>query len=54
MGLEKAREKGITITADPAYRSNLWKYGKSGYEVLGEMVKLSTIFIGGVNEVNEI
>jgi len=45
---------GIEVTADPAYRSNLWKYGRSGNEVLKELVGYSTIFIGGVNEINEI
>ncbi len=53
-GLQIARELGIEITTDPAYRSNLWKYGKNGNEVLKELVSLSTIFIGGVNEINEI
>ena len=53
-GLEIARKKGITITADPAYRSNLWKYGRNGHEVLKELVGLSTILIGGVNEINEL
>lgn len=53
-GLEIAKSKGIQITTDPAYRSNLWKYGKNGKDVLAELVGLSTIFIGGVNEINEI
>lgn len=53
-GLEIATEKGFEITADPAYRSNLWRYGRKGKEVLHELVSLSTIFIGGVNEINEI
>ena len=53
-GLEIAKEKGIIVTADPAYRSNLWKYGRNSQEVLAELVSLSTIFIGGVNEINEI
>lgn len=53
-GLEIAKEKGINITTDPAYRSNLWNYGKKGQEVLKELIGLSTIFIGGVNEINEI
>ena len=53
-GLQTARELGIEITTDPAYRSNLWKYGKNGNEVLKELVSLSTIFIGGLNEINEI
>ncbi|KFF11842.1 2-dehydro-3-deoxygluconokinase [Chryseobacterium soli] len=53
-GLQTARKMGIHITTDPAYRSNLWKYGKSGNEILKELVSYSTIFIGGVNEINEI
>lgn len=53
-GLTLALAKGLTITTDPAYRSNLWQYGRSGHEVLAELVGLSTLFIGGVNEVNEI
>ncbi|MGA9590992.1 MAG: sugar kinase [Salegentibacter sp.] len=53
-GLVIAREKNIMVTADPAYRSNLWKYGRNSQEVLAELVSLSTIFIGGVNEINEI
>ncbi|RYD93173.1 MAG: sugar kinase [Sphingobacteriales bacterium] len=53
-GLQLALQKGITITADPAYRSNLWQYGRNGFEVLAELCGLSTVFIGGVNEVNEI
>ncbi|MEC3876936.1 sugar kinase [Chryseobacterium salviniae] len=53
-GLQTAREMGVEITTDPAYRSNLWKYGKKGNAVLKELVSLSTIFIGGTNEINEI
>ncbi|MDR6370135.1 2-dehydro-3-deoxygluconokinase [Chryseobacterium bernardetii] len=53
-GLKTAQHIGIEVTADPAYRSNLWKYGKNGSEVLKELVSYSTIFIGGVNEINEI
>ena len=52
--LVSAQAKGLHITADPAYRSNLWQYGRNGQEVLKELVGLSTIFIGGVNEINEI
>lgn len=53
-GLQVARQKGIAVTADPAYRSNLWKYGQDGREILKELVGMSTIFVGGVNEINEI
>lgn len=53
-GLILAKNKGINITTDPAYRSNLWKYGKKGQEVLKELIGYSNLFIGGVNEINEI
>ncbi|WP_271782694.1 sugar kinase [Aquimarina algiphila] len=53
-GLTIASQKGIPISADPAYRSDLWNYGKDAREVLNELVKLSTIFIGGPNEINEL
>ena len=53
-GLELAQKKGVIVTADPAYRSNLWKYGRSSQDVLEELISLSSIFIGGVNEINEI
>lgn len=53
-GLKTAQEMGIHITTDPAYRSNLWKYGKNGSDILKELVSYSTLFIGGGNEINEI
>lgn len=53
-GLKIAQKKGVKVTADPAYRSNLWKYGKDGHEVLKKLTSFSNIFIGGVNEINEI
>ncbi len=54
LGLELAQQKGIVVTADPAYRSNLWNYGRNSGEVLKELISLSNIFIGGVTEINEI
>ena len=53
-GLIEAKNQDVTVSADPAYRSNLWKYGREGREVLAELTSLSNIFIGGVNEINEI
>lgn len=53
-GLEQARDMGITITADPAYRSNLWKYGRNSRDVLAELIDLSTTLIGGPREINEV
>ena len=53
-GLMKAHEKGIMISADPAYRKDLWNYGRDAKDVLKELMVFSTIFIGGVNEINEL
>ncbi|GAA4278405.1 sugar kinase [Aquimarina mytili] len=53
-GLRVANNKGITISADPAYRSNLWNYEKNAFETLNELVSMSNIFIGGPNEINEL
>ncbi|KGK31439.1 sugar kinase [Cellulophaga sp. E6(2014)] len=53
-GLILAKKKGITITADPTYRSGLWKYGSDAKEILSELLECSTIFIGGINEMNEV
>jgi 2-dehydro-3-deoxygluconokinase len=44
--VKKAREKGITISCDLNFRKNLWKYGKSAPEVMGELVKYVDIVVG--------
>ncbi|MUH37101.1 sugar kinase [Zobellia amurskyensis] len=53
-GLKLAREKGMAVSADPTYRSDLWKYGQDPKAALTELLHYSTIFIGGVNEINEV
>lgn len=49
-----ARKRGMTVSADPTYRSGLWNYGAKPKEILSELMNYSTIFIGGVNEINEL
>ncbi len=44
--VKKAREKGITISCDLNFRKNLWKYGKSAPQVMGELVKYADIVVG--------
>lgn len=44
--VKKAREKGITVSCDLNFRKNLWKYGKSAPEVMGELVKYIDIALG--------
>ncbi|GAA3512077.1 sugar kinase [Aquimarina addita] len=53
-GLQVAHKKGITISADPAYRKDLWNYGKNAKDILKELIMYSDIFIGGPNEINEL
>ena len=53
-GLKLANEKGLTVSADPTYRSGLWKYGKDPKQTLIELLHYSNIFIGGINEINEV
>tara|TARA_R110002126_G_C10489807_1_gene503461 strand:- start:9744 stop:10748 length:1005 start_codon:yes stop_codon:yes gene_type:complete len=53
-GVKLARKKGIPVSADPTYRRGLWQYQENPKEVLSELISYSTIFIGGVNEINEL
>jgi 2-dehydro-3-deoxygluconokinase len=53
-GLTLARKKGMQVSADPTYRSGLWKYGVDAKDALTELLHCSTIFIGGINEMNEV
>jgi 2-dehydro-3-deoxygluconokinase len=46
--VQRAREKGLTVSCDLNYRKNLWKYGKSAVEVMRELVK--SVDIGIANE----
>ena len=50
--LAVAKNKNVIISVDPTFRSNLWKYGKDGYEVLKEIVPYSNVFFGNVSEIN--
>jgi 2-dehydro-3-deoxygluconokinase len=53
-GLKAAREKGMEVSADPTYRNGLWKYDVNPKDALSNLLQYSTIFIGGINEMNEV
>ncbi len=53
-GLILAQKKGLEVSVDPTYRSGLWKYGTDPRETLSDLLNYSTIFIGGINEMNEV
>ena len=37
--IQKANEKGITVSCDLNYRKNLWRYGKKAHEIMPDLVK---------------
>lgn len=44
--VKKAKGKNITVSCDLNFRKNLWKYGKSAPEIMGELVKYVDIAVG--------
>lgn len=44
--IQKANEKGITVSTDLNFRKNLWNYGKSAAEVMPELVAGCDIVLG--------
>lgn len=46
--VKAARAKGVTVSCDFNYRKNLWKYGKTAQEVMGDLVKY--VDVGIANE----
>ncbi len=44
--VKKAKEKNVTVSCDLNFRKNLWKYGKSASEIMGEIIKYVDIAIG--------
>ena len=46
-GIQKAKEKGATVSLDFNLRMNLWQYGKTPREVLPEMVRHVDVCIAG-------
>jgi len=44
--LEKANEKGITVSCDVNYRSKLWKDGNKAEEVMPRLIERTNVLIG--------
>lgn len=43
--VNKAKEKGVTVSCDLNFRKKLWQYGKSAPEVMGELVRYVDIAV---------
>ena len=44
--IQKANEKGITVSCDLNFRKNLWKYGKTAAQVMPELVAGTDVVLG--------
>jgi 2-dehydro-3-deoxygluconokinase len=44
--IQKANEKGITVSCDLNYRKNLWKYGKTAGDVMPALVAGTNVVLG--------
>jgi len=49
--VKQARQKGLTVSCDLNYRKNLWKYGKTAVEVMGELTRYVDIAIANEEDV---
>lgn len=48
VAVRAARERGVTVSCDYNYRKNLWRYGRSAPDVMGELVR--HVDVGIANE----
>lgn len=51
--LQAARKLNIPVSGDLNYRSNLWQYGRKAYEVMPELMELTTVMIAGTRDFNQ-
>lgn len=52
--IQKANEKGITVSCDLNYRKNLWKYGKKAGEVMPALVAGTDIILGNEEDAEKV
>ncbi len=48
--LQEANKRGIPVSGDLNYRSNLWQFGKKPYEVMPELMNLTQVMIAGTRD----
>ncbi|MBN7811925.1 sugar kinase [Algoriphagus sp. H41] len=48
--LQEAQKRGVTVSGDLNYRSNLWKFGKEPHEVMPALMELTNVFIAGTRD----
>lgn len=53
-GIQASRKRGITVSGDIFYRSNLWKYGKGPADILPELTAGTDIVIANQENIRDI
>jgi 2-dehydro-3-deoxygluconokinase len=53
MAVQKAAEKGLMISGDLNYRSNLWQFGKKPHEVMPALMQYTNVMIAGSRDFNQ-
>jgi 2-dehydro-3-deoxygluconokinase len=51
--VQKAKEKGLTVSCDYNFRKKLWRYGKTAQEVMRELVKFVDVGIANEEDCQE-
>ncbi len=54
LGIKKAKERGVTVSGDIFYRSNLWKYGKKPSEILPSLTEGTDVVIANKENIRDI
>ncbi|MFL0684112.1 MAG: sugar kinase [Algoriphagus aquaeductus] len=48
--LQKAQEKGVRVSGDLNYRSNLWQFGKAPHDIMPKLMELTHVIIAGTRD----
>lgn len=48
--LKQARKRGVMVSGDLNYRSNLWKFGKAPHEIMPQLMEMTNVFIAGTRD----
>ena len=52
--VRSAKSKGLTVSCDLNYRRNLWKYGRSAPEVMGEIVRHVDVIMANEEDCQQV
>ncbi len=52
--VKAAQQKGLTVSSDINFRSNLWRYGKKPSDVMPELISYCDVIVAGFEDVKAI